>query len=659
MASIGTAINNLNNFKIFIIALIGSFILYGNTLQNNYALDDAIVITKNEFTKQGVKGISKILTTDSFTGFFGKEKKLVAGGRYRPLSVVSFAVEYQFFGENPAISHLLNLIFYALIVFFIFWVISNLLSQTLLPHQKIISLLAALLFMLHPVHTEVIANIKGRDELFSVLFSLLSFWAVLKHLQKPHWVWMPAAITFLFLAAMSKENSLAFVFIIPLALYFFASVPIKKIASITTLLLVPALIFIIIRQKILGGFTAPIADELMNNPFLDASASQKLATVFYTWIIYFKLLFFPHPFTFDYYPYHIALVGFTNGFVLLMLVLLILLAVIAFKGLKNKTIYSFSIIAFAASFLMVSNLFFPVGTFMNERFIFMPSLFWSLAISALLISIVQKNNTYKFVKPSIWIIVLYLLLFFTYKTIARNQAWKDDLTLFTTDVKTSVNGAKSNCSAGGKLWEYGKTLKDTAQQKVQFNLSEIYLRKAVKIHPTYSDAWLLLGNVLFDNKKNLEESVQCYLNVIQWNPNNENAWQNMDIVLQNSSNKELQLNYYLKANALNQSRYLVNYRLGVLYGRYFGDLNKSIQYLSQATKLDPTKAEAFKDLGTAFGISGNTKEAYTAFKKAVAIDSTDVQTLTNLVFASQQLGLAVEAQEYLKQMEMIKKKKDK
>ena len=63
---------NSKHVAILIIAL--SFILYGNTLWNGYALDDAIVITQNSFTKQGISGISDILKHDSFTGFFGTKK---------------------------------------------------------------------------------------------------------------------------------------------------------------------------------------------------------------------------------------------------------------------------------------------------------------------------------------------------------------------------------------------------------------------------------------------------------------------------------------------------------------------------------------------------------------------------------------------------------
>ena len=86
------------------------FFLYANTFGHDYSQDDAIVITDNMFTTQGVKGFGGILQYDTFYGFFKEEgkAKLVAGGRYRPFSLLTFALEYSIFGENPTVSHIVN-----------------------------------------------------------------------------------------------------------------------------------------------------------------------------------------------------------------------------------------------------------------------------------------------------------------------------------------------------------------------------------------------------------------------------------------------------------------------------------------------------------------------------------------------------------------------
>ena len=135
--------------------------VYVNTLGHDFALDDAIVITGNEYTKQGLAGIDEHLTRDSFTGFFGNERDLVMGGRYRPMSLIFFSIEYALFGETPVVGHFLNLLYYGLLVILIYFWLWRLTRE---GAHRLWSLpfVAALLFAVHPLHTEVVANIKGR-----------------------------------------------------------------------------------------------------------------------------------------------------------------------------------------------------------------------------------------------------------------------------------------------------------------------------------------------------------------------------------------------------------------------------------------------------------------------------------------------------------------
>jgi len=646
-----------SNRLIFLFSLLLSLMLYGNTLNHGYALDDAIVIQKNEFTKQGINGISAILTTDSFTGFFGRQKNLVAGGRYRPLSLITFALEYHFFGEFPFMSHLINLLIYALIGFLVFLTISDLLKTRLGEStSKTIALLSAFLFLIHPIHTEAVANIKGRDELMSLLFALLATHQSLKYADKLHWRYLISIAIFLFLGSLSKENALTFLFIIPLSVWFFRPIKLKPLFVLSFSLVLSSFVFLIIRQKILGGLHTQIPNELMNNPFLGASFADKLATILLTWLIYIKLLVFPHPLTFDYYPYHIPITTFADFRVLLMIVILALLTWIVIRQWKKKPLLSYSILGFAISFSVVSNLFFPVGTFMNERFIFMPSFFWCLGIIGGLTLFYQHQTNKKIVKTVLIIIAGYSVLFYPIKTIARNKAWKDDLTLFTTDVKTSQNSAKSNCSAGGKLWKAAKATNNEQLKQSYFKKSEIYLKKAVQIYPEYADAWLLLGNLLFDKDKDTKQSVAAYFHVLKKQPQNEFAIKNIDIVAQQSTDRKFQLDTYKTLYPLDSVDYLLNYRMGVLYGRYFNQLNKSVYYLEKAVHIDGKQVEALKDLATAYGMTQQPEKAYNLLKKAISLAPDDSQIYYNLGVACMQLNKKTEADGYFKQAESLKTK---
>src|SRR3990172_8974354 len=109
----------LSSFKsqAIFLAIIG-FVFYFNSLSNEYALDDDIVILKNKYVQDGFKGIKKIMTRDAYDSFYNQMQSgaQLSGGRYRPLSIVTFAIETQFFGNNPGVKHFFNVVFYLLSV---------------------------------------------------------------------------------------------------------------------------------------------------------------------------------------------------------------------------------------------------------------------------------------------------------------------------------------------------------------------------------------------------------------------------------------------------------------------------------------------------------------------------------------------------------------
>ena len=168
----------LQKWTLVIIVVLLNF----NTLRNQYALDDAIVITKNQHVEKGLSGIPDILKNDTFQGFFGSQQDLVAGGRYRPLSLITFAIEYQFFGLNPVVGHFINIVIYAIIVVLLLLVLRELIPNANNQWLKI-AWLTAFLFAIHPIHTEAVANIKGRDELMTLLFALLAWLSVFKWIK--------------------------------------------------------------------------------------------------------------------------------------------------------------------------------------------------------------------------------------------------------------------------------------------------------------------------------------------------------------------------------------------------------------------------------------------------------------------------------------------
>ena len=163
-------------------------------------------------------------------------------------------------------------------------------------------------------------------------------------------------------------------------------------------LLGSGLLYTAIRFMVIGSSEVPNATELMNDPFLLATGSDRLATIFLVFAAYMKLLFFPFPLTHDYYPFHLPFLADEQqyaawgdlGTIAGVLLMLGLIWVII-KGFKSKSIYAFSALFFLGTAILVSNLFFPIGVFMNDRFMYIPSIGFVVAISYFLIEFVPSK----------------------------------------------------------------------------------------------------------------------------------------------------------------------------------------------------------------------------------------------------------------------------
>jgi hypothetical protein len=396
-----------------------AFVLYGSSIGFDYTLDDAIVINQNQFTKKGLSGIGDILTKDTFHGFFGENKQLVSGGRYRPLSVVTFAIEYAFFAENPAVSHFINVLLYGLTGVLLFLFLSLLFPDEDEEPAKWLNVpfVASLLFVAHPLHTEVVANIKGRDEIMCFLGLLGALILLWKYVQsKKVWALLLGLICF-FAALLSKENAITFLAVIPLCLFFFTKESAKRITLLTLPFIALAGLFWLMRGHFTGGSMNMEVKEILNNPFLYMTTSEKYATITYTLGKYLWLLAIPSTLVHDYYYNQIPAMHWSDISVTLSIVLYTGIAFVAIKGMRNKGIAAFGAAFFIITLSIVSNLFFPIGTTMSERFLYISSLAFCLVAAYYLVKYSQhaKRN---------WLIpVLALVLtLYSFKTITRSQA---------------------------------------------------------------------------------------------------------------------------------------------------------------------------------------------------------------------------------------------
>jgi len=417
-----------------------AFLLYAQCIPYGYVLDDKIVLSENEYTTSGLSGIADIFRYDTFQGYFSERKDLLEGGRYRPLSLVTFAIETEIAGLNPKVSHSINTILYGICVWLVY-LLMNLLVGGKNKWWWSIPFLTAIIYLVHPVHTEAVANIKGRDELMAMIFALLTTIASVRYGingKIKHLIF--AAILFM-LGILSKENVITFLAVIPLAMWVFGKGSMKRIATTFGILFSVFAIYLFTRYQIFGYILGDNeVTDIMNNPFADMDASQKFGSKLYTMYEYLRLSFVPHPFTHDYYPYHIPKVGvFGHWKPIAAIIMHVALLVYSVMGFKKHRVISFSIWFYIVTISIVSNFVVGVGTFMNERFIFISSMGVCLVIAYLLMKASEKWKA-----GLAYTLAGCILLLFSVKTITRVPVWESALTLNQAAVKVSTKSARSN-----------------------------------------------------------------------------------------------------------------------------------------------------------------------------------------------------------------------
>jgi protein O-mannosyl-transferase len=498
-------ITGLYSFRIqaLIVALL-AFICYANTYNNTYALDDTAIIVQNEYVHQGFDGIGDILTKDVYYSYFKQlnTTNQLSGGRYRPLSVVSFAVEQQFFGpvhkgqtdsiisyglnygqeaqyekkfvQQMHIRHIFNVVWYVLAILALLYFFRNVVFRG----NTIMALLATVLFTVHPIHTEVVANVKSRDEIMSVLFICLTFIFAFKYLEnRKIWAFVLALVSY-FLAFLSKEYAITLIVLLPLSFFLFNRFSLGKSLLATLPYLAVAVIYIFIRLQVIGQRNELSDNDIQINPYALASGTEKLATEISTSLNYLKLLVFPHPLSSDYSYNQIPYRDFGSPLVWLSILVHLSLFAGFIYFLRKRSVLSFGIAFYLLNLLMVNNLVFDIGATMGERLIFHSSIGFAIVVVYLMYKGMERIKPATKGRLSLAGLILVIIVLCGFKTITRNRDWQSDETLFFKDIRASPNSFLVNANVGCMLINKSDFEKD---EKVRIESLERGVRLFTKV----------------------------------------------------------------------------------------------------------------------------------------------------------------------------------
>ncbi len=576
-------------------------LLYSNTLFNNYCLDDVMVITENTNTLKGFEGIKEHFTKDYLYGYMHKESQNPLSP-WRPLSLVSFSLEIGIWGINhPGYSHLINVLLYTLITILLFTFLCDWLLK-----DKWLAFFTAMLFALHPIHTEVVANIKSRDELLCLLFLLGSLHLLWKHIGSNKKYYFFFSLLFFFLSLLSKETSITFVAGIPIMLYFFSDLQKKKLISITSWFLLSAVLYLLIRFSVFNQSPADedIIDDgfvIINYPFLFAEGNQAFFTKIFILLKYLKLLVFPNPLCFDYSYNQIPYVDGTNIFVWVSFLVYGFLIFIGIKNFKKKNVLSFSILLFLITFSLVSNLFFDIAVTIGERLLFIPSIFFCIAVvqagNIIFNAIVDKISINK--KILVVLTMLPITVFSAVQVIDRNKDWKDMDTLNFADYPKSSNSVRMNDALGNYYLRKATSKKISSDEQIRFlNMAIPYYKKAIELYPAFENDLINIA-ICYEKLGNFKMS-ETY-----WNKLNDVAPNNTHLKDYNNHQASVNILKGVKCNEENR-------------------LDSSYYYLSKAIKSaiydDSITVQAYYHIAGLYYKNGKYQEAHDALGKVLSLD---------------------------------------
>lgn len=571
-----------------------AFLLYSNTLNHGFVLDDDLVCLKNNFVQDGLSGLGDIFSNSWYTGFTGSSDRY-----YRPMMLASLALDKSLFGSAASGFHFMNVLYYALNGLLLY-----LLLRFLFKSKSIwFALTVSLLFIAHPIHTEVVANIKSRDELLAFLGLIGMLYGLVKYGRSSAIGYYGLGLLSYLFAILSKEAALSFLGLVPLALFFFTELKIKRILLMMVPYGIVVLFYFLIRAQIVDPSPQPFG-IIDNSLFAINTVSTRISTAISMLGTYLQLLIFPHPLSYDYSYNQIPAVGWGNWRVLLSLGIYLGLIYIAIKNLGKKHPISFGLFLFGITFAITSNLFFLIGATFAERFLFTPSLGYCIIIGYLMVHYLMPDTAKKPLK--LFALLGILLVLFSVKTLVRNQDWKSDNTLFSSGIKTAPNSSRAQSFYGTTRYDLALQSSNQAEKDRLLKEAISYFEKSLNVYPGFTETYQHLGRA-YEANNEMNKAVESYLEATKIDPNYYNAFNNIAVIYYNQKNYNKALEYFQNAASIAPNNLVVQRGLGLTYEK-LNQFDRAIDLFKQ--NLEEQKTEQhLADLVRVYRTTGDIETA--------------------------------------------------
>ncbi len=485
--------------------LVLAFVVYCNTLLNGFVYDDHFQVEQNPYA-HNVKHVGKIFTSTVWS-FQGEEGKT---NYYRPLMTFGFLICNKVFQSLPYGFHLGNVLLNCVVVWLVF------LTCSMLFLDDIVALVAAAIFALHPLHTEVVAWVAAVTELEMTVFYLgslvffLQLGSVPAKNSKKSAMFMCVCFA---LALLSKEQAMTLVPLATIYEHFYRSD--RETSSWKTKFsryggfwVIGALYFVF-RVTVLGGL-APVRQHA------DVSWPQAFLSAFALVGQYVAKLFWPHPLLAAYvFRKSVAvsdppvLAGISVG------VLAGALFIYLWKRARN---YSFAVIWIAVTLAPVLNARWMATNVFAERYLYLPSMGFCALLASGFVFLFRRVTRMRVLRWALTTAVIILFIVAGGEIVARNRVWRDDFTLVTQTLAVEPHAAYMRVDLGVLEWnshrkaeaerDWQMALADMPDNAValsnlglanlenkRYNEATNYLQQAIALRPRFAAPHIHLAGI--------------------------------------------------------------------------------------------------------------------------------------------------------------------
>ncbi|MEM8908628.1 MAG: tetratricopeptide repeat protein, partial [Bacteroidota bacterium] len=313
-----------------------------------------------------------------------------------------------------------------------------------------------------------------------------------------------------------------------------------------------------------------------------------------------------------------------------------IVAVLLFVGMgsfalwhaRRKSFIAFGILFFLITFSIYSNVLILIGSSYGERFLYVASLGYCIALVALLQQAFPgaqpeerpQNLQVLFQQNTLFVgLVSMIVLAYSAKTITRNGDWYDSYALYSADIIKVPNSAKLNYHLGLEEVKQGLELTNDEQQKRDWlDKGLVHFQKAIELYPPYGDAHAQVGLSLFRRGYG-DEALKSYQTALQYIPNDAKVYSNMGIIYFQKGNLQKAEEVYSKAVQLDPRYVDARRNLGSVYAQT-KRFDQAIAQFKAAITYEPDNAILYFYTGSAYRDKGSPQEGQPYFEQAYRLD---------------------------------------